>query len=337
MNSFIKSLMDERNLKQKDLATILGISSAAISSWKDDINGISAEHIYSLSKIFHVTVDELLEGKRTGESLEDKWKREYDINEEFARNAMEFQDKEDLLQCLEIVAKANDRFFMLLEKKIKGRISDTETKELDYLKQFYQLKTSRTHLFNNIFINGLPVNNIKLMDIIKAKIGEENQAAILWEMKNVCKIVDFGIDQSILDDFDDDIFYAWYNILTPVEKDEIINAEYNRNRGKSQRVEYLYELIKRGGKLLYIPKDLNLINYDYKDLEKFKDKEHLSELDKAQAVIYEIYDSYSLATYEQYQALINFPRMRQIEMEAKYKRKDPIKYWEYLKKNEVVI
>lgn len=254
-----------------------------------------------------------------------------------ARMAMEFQDTEDLLQCLEIVAKANDRFFVLLEKKIKGRISDTEIKELEYLNQFYETKADRNYLFTDVQIYKKDVSNITLLDIVKAKLGEENHEAILWEMKNIFKITDFDIDQSILDDFDDEVFYAWYNILTPVEKDEIINVEYNRNRGKSQRVEYLYELIKRGGKLLYIPKDLNLINYDYKDLEKFKDKEHLSELDKAQAVIYEIYDNYSLATYEQYQALINYPRMRQIEMEAKYREKNPIKYWEYVKNNEILI
>lgn len=98
MNSFIKSLMDERNLKQKDIATILGISSAAISSWKDDVNGISTEHLYSLSKLFHVTVDEILEGKRTGESLEDKWKREYDINDYAAKCALINGEKEKALE-----------------------------------------------------------------------------------------------------------------------------------------------------------------------------------------------------------------------------------------------
>ena len=173
MNSFIKSLMDERNLKQKDLALILGISSAAISSWKDDVNDISTEHLYSISKIFHITVDELLEGKRTGESLEDKWKREYDINESMARMAMEFQDTEDLLQCLEIVAKANDRFFVLLEKKIKGRISDTEIKELEYLNQFYETKADRNYLFMDVQIYKKNVGNITLLDIVKAKLGEE--------------------------------------------------------------------------------------------------------------------------------------------------------------------
>lgn len=44
-----------------------------------------------------------------------------------------------------------------------------------------------------------------------------------------------------------------------------------------------------------------------------------------------------LAKYEQYQALINRARMLQIEMEAKYKEKEPIKYWEYLKNIDVMI
>ncbi len=48
------------------------------------------------------------------------------------------------------------------------------------------------------------------------------------------------------------------------------------------------------------------------------------ELDKAYVAIKEIYNNYSLATYEQYQVLINSKRMRQIEMEAKYKEKNPI-------------
>ena len=207
--------MEERGLKQKELAAILGISPAAVSTWNDNGTNISVDHLFSLSKLFHVTVDELIEGKRTGESLEDKWKREYDINEETARNAMINEDKVLLLKCLETVAKANGRFFILLEKKIKKKITENEAKEFEYLKQFYQIKM-RNNLFNNVQITKNYGNNITIIDIIKAKMGEENHAAILWELKNICKIIDFGIDQSILDDFDEDIFYAWYNILTPI-------------------------------------------------------------------------------------------------------------------------
>lgn len=338
MNSFIKSLMEEKGLKQKELAAILGISPAAVSQWNEEGTNITVDNLFSLSKLFHVTVDELLDGKRTGESLEDKWKREYDINEEVARRAMIDEDKGTLLQCLEILAKANDRFFILVEKKIKNIISENEIKEFEYLKQFYKLRPCRNFLFNNVQISSIDDRDISIWDFIKAKLGEENYEAILWELKNICKINDFGIDQSILDDFDDDIFYAWYNILTPVEKDEIINAEYNENKDKWQRIDYLYELIKRGGKLIYSPSDLNIANYDYSDLEGLESEiKPVSELDKAQTVDYEIYDNYSLATYEQYQALINSPRMRQIEMAVKYKKKNPVMFWEYVKNNEILI
>lgn len=353
MNSFIKSLMEEKGLKQKDLAAILGISSSAISQWDDDARHIGIECLYSLSKLFHITVDELIEGKRTGESLEDKWKREYNINE--LDTSFFMDDKEELLQRLVIVAKANDRFFLLLEKSIKNNITEDETKELDYLKQFYETKMDRIHLFNNVQINKSNIKDVTMLDIVKAKLGEENYDAILWEMKNICKINDFGIDESILCDFendlfyerdsegydkyiDADIFYAWYNILTLDKKDKIINAEYKNNKGINQRIDVLYELIKRGGNILYYPGDLNLINYDYADLNDFEgEPSPKPELDDAQAVIFEIYNPYSAATYEQYQALINHRRMRQIEMEAKYKGKNPIKYWEYIKNNEVLI
>lgn len=43
MNSFIKYLMDEKNLKQRELAEILGISSAAISQWNEDGTNIKAK------------------------------------------------------------------------------------------------------------------------------------------------------------------------------------------------------------------------------------------------------------------------------------------------------
>lgn len=54
MNSFIKSLMEERNLKQKDLAAILGISPSAVSQWNEEGTNISVECLFALSKLFHV-------------------------------------------------------------------------------------------------------------------------------------------------------------------------------------------------------------------------------------------------------------------------------------------
>ncbi|MCM1295345.1 MAG: helix-turn-helix domain-containing protein [Muribaculaceae bacterium] len=326
MNNFIRELMEECELKQKDLAEIIGVSPAAVSKW-NDLREMSVENLFSLSKLFHITVDELLNEKRAKESLEDKWRREYSINEVAARNAMIDRDKEALLKCLETVAKANDRFFMLFVRKITNRITSNESKEWEFIKQFFDINIRRSHLFDEVI--RLPKDNRDefILDFLSKKYGEDEKTAIMWEIKKIYKIGYFDIDQSILDDFDD-IFYAWYQIQTPIEKDDIINEEYNKNK----RIDILYELIKRGGNILYRPEDLNLTNYDLKDLDDFEGEiKPIPELEAAQAVIYELYDNYSFAMYEQYQALINRDEMECIKMEAKYKEKDPIRYWEFIK------
>lgn len=327
MNNFIRELMEECGLKQKDLAEIVGVSPAAVSKW-NDMREISVDNLFALSKLFHITVDELLNERRANELLEDKWRREYNINEAAARNAMIDHDKEALLQCLETVAKANDRFFMLFARKITNKITSNESKELEFIKQFYDINIRRSHLFDEVI--RLPKDNRDefILNFLSKKYGENEKTAIMWEIKKIYKIEYFDIDQSILDDFDDDIFYAWYQILSPIEKDEIINEEYNNNR----RTDILYEFIKRGGNILYRPKDLNLTNYDLKDLEDFEGEiKPIPELEAAQAVIYEIYDNYHFAMYEQHLALINYAEMERIKMEVKYKEKSPIKYWEYIK------
>jgi transcriptional regulator with XRE-family HTH domain len=355
MNSFIKSLMEERCLRQKELAAILGISSAAVSQWNEEGTNISIDCLFTLSKLFHVTVDELLNGRRIGESLEDKWRRDYDINEESAKTALIDGEKENVLKYLAALSKANKKFFELFEKKVIGDISENELKEWEYLKQFYNVNIRRCHLLNGVRIernddiDEIILNN--LMQIIK-----ENNKAIIWELKKIYKIEDYGItiddskivvpnhddivttlvDPYMLDEIenDEEVYFAFYNSLSPTEKDKILTSLYKSKK----RWWRLQHFIEYGGNILYTPGDLNLANYDYKDLDGFEGEiSSVPELDNAQAVVYEIYDNWTHATYEQYQALINHPRMRQIEMEAKYKEKNPIKYWEYIKSNEVLI
>lgn len=347
MNNFIKSLMEEKGLKQKELATILGISPAAVSQWNEEGTNITADNLFLLSKLFHVTVDELLEGKRIGESLEDKWKREYDINKDAARTALVDGEKEKVLNYFAALQRVNIRFFELFEKKISNSITDNELKEWEYLKHFYDVNMYRSHFLNDMRVSRIDSVSEMILNTLIDKIGADNRKTIIWELQKIYHITlyDVGIstDREVIpvgDYFDyfgenpleyleddEDVFFAVYNALPPIEKDLFLTTEFQNKKG----VEYLFKLIKRGGNILYTPSDLNLTNYDYKNLDELEGVKPVPELDKAQAVIYQIYDRYSLATYEQYQALINFRRMQQIEMEAKYKEKNPIKYWEYIK------
>lgn len=284
MNSFIKSLMEERKIKQKDLAIILGISSAAISQWNDEGTNISANCLFMLSKLFHVTVDELLEGKRSGESLEDKWARDYNVNEEAARRSLIDGEKEKALNYFGALSKINKRFFSLFEKKIVGNMSDYELKEWEYLKQYYEIEVFKSPLFAGIEISRRNGDvDQQIINSLIEKIGKQNKDSIIWELQKIYNITHYGVkitsDKEIapadnyysdygddpLGDLkdDEDVFFAVYESLAPIEKDRFLTAEFHNKRG----AQYLYELIKRGGNILYLPSDLNLTNFDMKDLD----------------------------------------------------------------------
>ncbi len=64
MGLFISKLRKEYKLTQKELADKLGILDTSISKWERGINAPDISYLTELSKIFHVTVQELLSGER---------------------------------------------------------------------------------------------------------------------------------------------------------------------------------------------------------------------------------------------------------------------------------
>ena len=192
------------------------------------------------------------------------------------------------------------------------------------------------------------------LNILKEKLGIKNTDSIIWELQKIYTITHYGVkvtsEKEIVpvddyyDDYgddpleylkdDEDVFFAVYKSLSPIEKDKFLTSEFHKQRN----VEYLFELIKRDGKILYLPSELNLVNYDFKDLDELEGEiKAVPELEAAQAVVREVYDQYSLVKYDQYQMLINHPRMEQIKMEAMYRDREPIKYWEYIKSIDILI
>lgn len=355
MNDFIKSLMEEKNLKQKELAEILGISPSMVSQWNNETTNISLDNLFSMSKLFHVTVDELIEGKRSGESLEDKWKREYCIDEEAAKAAFIDEKKDAVLKYLKALKRADSRFFELYREKIAGNIFENQIKELSYLRQFYEIKIPRIRLKDGSWLSNSADNfdNVILEALIN-KYGKKNKDAIIWELKQIYVITHYGVGvsedfeiKSVDDYYDDyrdimgsdpfgalkedlDIFYAVYDILPPMEKNNFITDASHKN----WPTRYIYELIERGGDILYTLDDFKMLHYSRKDLSELEgDITPVSELDTIYALLMEGYSKRVNLTYEQYQTLINHPKMSQIEMEAKLIEKSPVHYWEYVKNN----
>ena len=74
MELFISELRKEYKLTQKELADKLGILDTSVSKWERGINAPDISYLTELSKIFHVTVQELLNGERNFK------KKEIDVN-----------------------------------------------------------------------------------------------------------------------------------------------------------------------------------------------------------------------------------------------------------------
>lgn len=60
----IKTLRESKNIKQEDLANILGVSIQSISRWENEQNYPDISILPSISKYFNVTTDYLLDIER---------------------------------------------------------------------------------------------------------------------------------------------------------------------------------------------------------------------------------------------------------------------------------
>lgn len=332
MNAYIKLLMDERGINQKELAGILGISPAAVSQWKE-CSTMSVETLFSLSKLFQVTVDELVAEKHAAETPEQKWDRMYNLDGYEWSELVEEEDEEVISQYLEKLNNINSRFYKLLYKKIKGNTSALESDELSKLEEYFRRDPWQSaYFYDKRFDFPMEEMDKWIADVLSESIGIENQNAIIWELQRIYqnqKMISF---EQIRETQDDDLVYAWYSALTQESKDAFLTNWYHQKVNSS----ILYELIKRGGRIVYADSDLPHINFDRADLEKFEgEKIPLKNLDKIKKIFWNMYGRYWRISYEQYQVIINKLAIEKIEMEHKYKKKDPIKYWEFIKQGRI--
>ena len=64
IGKFISELRKEFNYTQKDLGDMLGVTDNSVSKWERGINAPDISQLERIADIFHITVDELLNGER---------------------------------------------------------------------------------------------------------------------------------------------------------------------------------------------------------------------------------------------------------------------------------
>lgn len=138
---FISDLRKKANLTIQDVADILGVSKPAVSKWENGDGSIKTEMLYRISKLYGVTVKELLDGKLSSESNYDFWKRNYDLNNYlFDVNEEGFEAKARVFY--EHCNMIKDRFFELLVKWVYDKIKNDEKEEFYFIKDYFEFDGS---------------------------------------------------------------------------------------------------------------------------------------------------------------------------------------------------
>lgn len=323
--------MDDKRISQKELAEILGISPSAVSQWKTCSN-ISVDILFALSKLFQVTIDELFMEQLAAETHEEKWDRLYNLDKYNWEMISAEGDIESMLVYLGKLRAMNSRFYKLLYKQMVHKISDIEIKELSTIKPYFLPNPFNSQYFIGKYNVPFPMNERDnwISEIINEAMDFTNENAVVWELQRIyqnTKMIEFDKIQAI---YNDDVFYAWFYSLPQENKDRVVSIFYKQKVDS----EIVYDLIRKGGRIIYDynDSDLNGLNFSKEELEQFEgEKKPLTKLTDVKKVFMDSYSRCRQFTYEQYQKIINLSAMKLIEAEHKYKKRNPIKYWEFIK------
>lgn len=328
MNSFIKQLMDKYDITQKQLSNILGISSSAISQWKST-EYISPDILFSLSKLFNISVDELLNERLNDETLEERLFRLYNVDEINIDQALYYEDEKTVLEYTAKIKNATTAIYELLYKKIKGVISSEEEQELEYVKKYFDVNVFKSPAFTDYasFTVSIQDRDKLIGERLIEVFGVGDKKSIIWELKKIyrCKKV-----IHIEDDADWVTTEICNNICDSysyIEKDKIATDCFKNGDFNSA-----YEWIADGANILHTEKSLPCTNYSLEELNRFEgEKISLKHLDEAKKVYGEICGDVYQAYYRDYVKLIDRVAMKRVKAYVKYEKKNPAKLWDFIK------
>ena len=135
--SLLKQLRNNYGYTIKKVATLLGVSKAAVSKWESG-DDITTEHLYDLSKLYNVSFSELYNGKLDSEDNYDYWQRNYDLSNFEIDDDITNKNVDNLKSLFDHCNMVKKRFFKLLPKWAKEELSNNESEEFKFIKQYFK-------------------------------------------------------------------------------------------------------------------------------------------------------------------------------------------------------
>lgn len=224
IGSLIRKLRKENDMTLIDLAKVLNVSKTAVSQWENG-KGIKTEYLYSLSKLFNISMSELLDGKLNEEDNESFWKRNYDItNYDFEDNINE-KNIDNVKEYYVHYNMIKNRFYNLLPKWANDQLKNNELEEFIYLKNYFEFDYNYKNIIDNsngynIFENENPQK--EFVKKIINKINDLSSDEYNWELIKLynCKLDLKG--EIVCKSGNMKAFNYMLNVMTQVEKDVLL-------------------------------------------------------------------------------------------------------------------
>ena len=368
MSAFVKCMTETYGISQKELASMLGVTSSAVSQW-ESAESISIEILYKLSRLFQISVDELLSGMLPDGASAAKLREEFEWLRTFKIDAAIAMKDGRAANYFAAYRKLKSRYFELMYRRVTGKLRDAWRVELDYLSAFFTYNADHAKTPDEAaFLAAFSNNN-------------GNKRAIIWELEQAYKCSLKLHWTACFESGDPKIYLAAYDCLNSIEKDEIVTAfryinfrwlpadlrkRQGRNLHKFIR-NTVFEMINCGGRVRYnVGHDLSscygtpqkgrenklrLVPLPVPHIKSTDGIEVLRVLDKwneAEKILSAVDGSFTHAKatdartvrYDEYIKAIDEEEMQRIENAYKADKentaiKDPIKYWDMVKNNRI--
>ncbi len=347
MNSFIKELLKKNNLRQNELANILGISSAAVNQWGSTSN-IKPELLYNISKLFNISIDDLLKEKFRDETIEEKCDRLYNLPYyEDIKGVITERKKEKLYDFTLKLRNINGRLFELSYLKMIEKITVDEMFELDYIDPYMQVQIYNSPYFydytRNCFWKDSNERDLFICNRIKEHINVNEKEEFIWELKKIyfCKKrinwwEDVVNNQEFKTLFTDEIIENIFLSMDKITLDTITTSYSDSGPGNINMCEWLLAI---GANIryenIYQYSICDMYSFDTKELEEFEGEKILvEELGEVKSLLQSSMNNVYKLNYQDYKKIINKNREKYIKW-AKYEKSNPLKYWNEYFKNEM--
>ncbi len=190
--SLLKQLRRDYNYTIQNIATLVGVSKAAVSKWENG-DDIKIENLYELSKIYGVTFSELYNGKLKNEDNNSYWRRNYDLSNFELEEDINTKNVENLKTLFDHCTMVKERFLVLMPKWANNKLSLNEQEEFEFIKQYFKFDVNYYSYINVprrlAFAQDKEEKEfiIEILEKIKYLEGEDYK----WELR---KLYDFNYD-----------------------------------------------------------------------------------------------------------------------------------------------